>query len=215
MIVAKGINSVVAIKQPLYLITTRHVPPTYFGAVPPRHLTEQTEAEGVADPGTLVSTVFAFKDRSLAHDIALGLEHHRATRGVYPNLDVEELDLEAPGGAVLRELDIREASVPEVLRLVGASGLAVSVMYRDGGDGSSCRSVDVRPTRGVDRSWLETMFETCALLPKPKRQQRDTARDTARDAARDPVTNPARSRTDDFFAKMLLAIWMLLAAVVI
>jgi hypothetical protein len=217
-VLAKGLGHLVATTRPLYLITTRHVPPTYFGAVPPRHLSEADTADQAA-----VSTVFAFRDRGLATDIALGLEHHRATRGAYPPLDTEELDLVAPGdGGALRELEVREASVPEVLRMVSGSGLALSIMYRDSRENSfnetdsgadngncTCRSVDVRPTRGVDRSWLETVFGMCALLPKPLLPKPERRR------RRDSVTDPAKGRAYDFFARMLLAIWMMVVGLVI
>lgn len=228
----RGLHSLVTVRQPLYLISTRHVPPTYFGAVPPRRLTEDEDCS-LTEDGPPVSTVFAFNDRDLATDIALGLEHHHATCGVYPDLDSEDLDLMAPiSGGVLRELDIKEASVPEVLEMVNGSGLSLSIMYRDsicgtpatddsgydgggdddggyddGGDDESfatCRSVDVRSPRGIDRSWLESVYGMCALLPKPQIP-----------AERDAVTNPVKNRADDFFLRMLVAMWVMLASVVI
>lgn len=221
------LHSLVATKQPLYLITTSHGPtPTYFGAVPPAHASSSPPPPGI-DP---VTTVFAFKDRALAVDVAQGLEMYKQATGAYPPMDCEELDLtcyDGGGAELLRELDIRETSVPEVLRLVSGSGLAISVMYRDTPN-ESCRSVDVRPSRGVDRSWLEkTVFQTFAeapssapaqLLQKPDRSKYLASGSGSGGGGdggmqRDPVTAPNK-RADDLMGRLFVFVWMMLVSMI-
>lgn len=181
-------------KQPLYLIATRHVPPTYFGAVPP-----------APESQTAASSLFAFRDRDLAADIATGLEAYKLVRGEYPALDSEELELVRPPCAneqLPGELEITETSVSDMMRLVRGSGLTVSIMYRDEDDTSDVdvdfyQTLDVRATQGVQRDWLEKSLNSSAVVLLPK-----------------PVLPKRYRRGDDIVAKLLLAVWMLMLSII-
>lgn len=184
MLVSGALHALVSSKQPLYLIatSTSSTPTTYFGAAPSLNDTR--------------STVFAFRDRAAAVDVARGLEQHKRVTGTYPAPDDVDgqLDVTAPTDWTgltdvtgLTDLVITRSSVAEALRLVKGSGLAVSIMLRSNDTHGTYKykSVDVRSSRCVDRAWLERMlYDTKpampALLPKPVQR-------FARDATTAPV----------------------------
>jgi hypothetical protein len=82
-------------------------------------------------PGHEPSSVFVFRNKALAQDVARGLEAYKSQTGDYPDCGVTTLKLDASEGRDLEELCVKKMSLAQAVELIKGSGVVLSVCFDD------------------------------------------------------------------------------------
>lgn len=130
--------------SPTYVIRTKHHdnPRTYFGA--------SFERAGR-------SSVFAFASRTLATQVAQGLEAYRRSSGHFPPMCTETLELGIPDDLQdLDMLEIEEMDAPRLAALVEGSGVVICYMRMD--DEDEDLHAHVVYDKRITRTWIDDMY---------------------------------------------------------
>lgn len=158
----RQLHTLTASKKAVYVISRRQAAPgAYFGS-----LNQHPDSEP--------SSVFVFRSRGLAEEVARGLEAYRDAVGEYPDVTLTQMDLDvsAPRRRDLVDLAVQELGLRDALNLVRGSGLALSFLYET--DAATIRAVDVRPAPRPDRRWLEKLLhqQPADAAPQPQPSSR-------------------------------------------